>query len=484
MNFRFFQDNIDEFLSKYPTYFAYLPTRIMNNCILLPIEAESQDTALRIFSTLNDRGKPLSDADIFKAQFYKHFSKLGKKEEFITQWKKLEELCERIFHPISGTPMDELFTRYMYFVRAKMGIVSSTTEALRKFYEKNSYALLKDANTLTELIVLAEFWEDVSNQDTERFSNRVLKQFFVLNYAPNGMWTYFVSVYFMQNKDDEGFLDDEKFYTFLQKITGFIWTYAITNPGVNALRTPVYAEMVNIVNDKRFTFVRSNFRYLHNFLRYYDVEEIDGLLADLGVSSHHFDDSERGFSFRFDGKLDMRMNKRSGMTAADIVNTYEEERLADIFYLYGELKNSRKLASVLVKARAKKEFVTINDFLEVVKPLYGREREKKELAKVFQALRIEVNQEMEALKEMLYAAANALKPGGRLVVITYHSLEDRMVKNIMKTGNIEGKAEKDFYGNIQSPFRLVNNKVIVPSDDEINTNPRSRSAKLRIAEKK
>ena len=240
----------------------------------------------------------------------------------------------------------------------------------------------------------------------------------------------------------------------------------------------------NIVNDDRFQFVRSNFRYLHNFLRYYDVEEIDGLLADLGVSSHHFDDSERGFSFRFDGNLDMRMNKRSGMTAADIVNTYDEEKLADLFYLYGELKNSRKLASVLVKARAKKEFVTISDFLEVVRPLYGREREKKELAKVFQALRIEVNQEMEALKEMLYAAADALKPGGRLVVITYHSLEDRMVKNIMKTGNIEGKAEKDFYGNIQSPFRLVNNKVIIPSDEEINTNPRSRSAKLRIAEKK
>lgn len=232
---------------------------IIRPYILLPIEAESQDTALRIFSTLNDRGKPLSDADIFKAQFYKHFSKLGKKEEFIAQWKKLEELCERIFHPISGTPMDELFTRYMYFVRAKMGIVSSTTEALRKFYEKNSYALLKDTNTLTELIVLAEFWEDVSNQDTERFSNRVLKQFFVLNYAPNGMWTYFVSVYFMQNKDDEGLLDDEKFYTFLQKITGFIWTYAITNPGVNALRTPVYAEMVNIVNDKPVEFSKYKF---------------------------------------------------------------------------------------------------------------------------------------------------------------------------------------------------------------------------------
>lgn len=258
-NFRFFQVCIDEFLSKYPTYFAYLPTRIMNNCILLPIEAESQDTALRIFSTLNDRGKPLSDADIFKAQFYKYFSNLGKKDEFIKQWKKLEELCERIFHPISGTPMDELFTRYMYFVRAKMGIVSSTTEALRKFYERNGYALLKDENTLTDLITLAEFWEDVSNQDTHRFSDAVLKRLFVLNYAPNGMWTYFVSVYFMQKKDNEGMLDDDEFFAFLQKITGFIWTYAVSNPGVNALRTPVYAEMVNIVNNKPVEFVKYKF---------------------------------------------------------------------------------------------------------------------------------------------------------------------------------------------------------------------------------
>lgn len=240
----------------------------------------------------------------------------------------------------------------------------------------------------------------------------------------------------------------------------------------------------NIVNDSRFTFVRSNFRYLHNFLRYYGVEEVDAILADLGVSSHHFDDSERGFSFRFDGNLDMRMNKRAGKTAADIVNTYEEERLADVFYLYGELKNSRKLAATLAKARTQKQIVTIGDFLDVIKPLFGREREKKELAKVFQALRIEVNQEMEALKEMLYAATQALKPGGRLVVITYHSLEDRIVKNLMKTGNVEGKAEKDFYGNIQTPFRLINNKVIVPSDEEIARNPRSRSAKLRIAEKK
>lgn len=240
----------------------------------------------------------------------------------------------------------------------------------------------------------------------------------------------------------------------------------------------------NIVDDDRFTFVRSNFRYIKNFMKYHGVDKVDGILADLGVSSHHFDDSGRGFSFRFDGKLDMRMNKRAGMTAADIVNNYDEERLANLFYLYGELKNSRKLASVLVKRRTVQPFDTIGDFLEVVKPLYGKEREKKELAKVFQSLRIEVNQEMEALKEMLYSATEILKPGGRLSVITYHSLEDRMVKNIMKTGNVEGKMEQDFFGNVQTPFKLVNNKVIVPTDEEINSNPRSRSAKLRIAEKK
>ena len=240
----------------------------------------------------------------------------------------------------------------------------------------------------------------------------------------------------------------------------------------------------NIIADPRFTFVRSNFRYLRNFLKYYGQEQVDGILADLGVSSHHFDDSERGFSFRFEGKMDMRMNKRSGLTAAEVVNTYDEERLANVFYLYGELKNSRKLASVLVKARAEKYIGTIEEFLAVIKPLFGREREKKELAKVFQALRIEVNQEMEALKEMLTAATDVLKPGGRLVVITYHSLEDRMVKNLMKTGNCEGVMEKDFFGNVQTPFRLVNNKVIVPDEEEQERNPRSRSAKLRIAEKK
>ena len=240
----------------------------------------------------------------------------------------------------------------------------------------------------------------------------------------------------------------------------------------------------NIVDNPHFTFVRSNFRYLKNFLRYHGIEQVDGILADLGVSSHHFDDSERGFSFRGDGPLDMRMNKRAGITAADVVNNYSEERLADIFYLYGELKNSRKIASVLAKARAIQPINTIGEFLEVIKPLFGREREKKELAKVFQALRIEVNHEMEALKEMLCATAEVLRPDGRLVVITYHSLEDRLVKNMMKTGNVEGKMEKDFYGNVETPFRLVNNKVIVPSDEEIAENPRSRSAKLRIAEKK
>ena len=240
----------------------------------------------------------------------------------------------------------------------------------------------------------------------------------------------------------------------------------------------------NIPDDPRFTFVRSNFRYLRNFLRYYGVTRIDGLLADLGVSFHHFDDSERGFSFRFDGALDMRMNKRAGQTAADVVNTYDEERLANVFYLYGELKNSRKLAAAISRARAQAPIATIGQFLDIVKPLFGREREKKELARVFQALRIEVNHEMEALREMLLAAAGALRPGGRLAVITYHSLEDRLVKNLMKTGNVEGKVEKDFYGNVQTPFRLVNNKVITPDEDEVARNPRSRSAKLRIAEKR
>mgnify|MGYP004604733675 FL=1 len=233
-----------------------------------------------------------------------------------------------------------------------------------------------------------------------------------------------------------------------------------------------------------FTFVRSNFRYLKNWMRYYGIDHIDGLLADLGVSSHHFDDAERGFSFRFDAPLDMRMNKRAGMTAADILNTYDEEQLADVFYIYGELKNSRRIAATVAKARTTKKIATTNDFMDIAAPLFKREREKKDMTKLFQALRIEVNHEMDALKEMLLAATELLAPEGRLSVITYHSLEDRIVKNIMKAGNAAGKVEQDFFGRIQTPFRLVNNKVITPSDEELEKNPRSRSAKLRIAEKK
>lgn len=240
----------------------------------------------------------------------------------------------------------------------------------------------------------------------------------------------------------------------------------------------------NVIANPNFTFVCSNFRYLKNWMRYYGVEGIDGLLADLGVSSHHFDDETRGFSFRFDSPLDMRMNKRAGKTAADIVNEYEEEALADLFYLYGELRNSRQIASALVKARANKRIGSTVDFITAVEPLFKREREKKEMAKLFQALRIEVNHEMDALKEMLKSATELLNPGGRLSVITYHSLEDRIVKNFMKAGNPEGKIKQDFFGRIESPFKLINNKVIVPCQEEQAQNPRSRSAKLRIAEKK
>ncbi len=235
--------------------------------------------------------------------------------------------------------------------------------------------------------------------------------------------------------------------------------------------------------DERFTFVRSNFRYLTNWMRYYGVTCVDGLMADLGVSSHHFDDEERGFSFRFDAPLDMRMNGRAGMTAADVVNRYDEEQLARLFYLYGEMKNSRSLAAAIVKSRQNAAVQTVEQLLEIVRPLLGRERVKKDMAKVFQALRIEVNHEMDALQEMLVAALRVLRPGGRLVVLTYHSLEDRMVKNFMRAGNVEGKTQQDFFGNRLSPMKPVNNKVIVPDNEEQEQNPRSRSAKLRIAEK-
>ena len=238
----------------------------------------------------------------------------------------------------------------------------------------------------------------------------------------------------------------------------------------------------NIVDDKRLLFVRSNFKFLLNFLEYHHINKVDGILADLGVSSHHFDDSERGFSFRFDAELDMRMNTRAKLTAAEVLNSYDEKALADMFYNFGELKNSRKIAAMVVKQRATSPLHTTEELMTLLEPLFNRERQKKEITKVFQAIRIEVNHEMDALQRMLEQTTEALKPGGRLVILTYHSLEDRMVKNFMRAGKINGEVEVDFFGNRKSPFRLVNNKVIVPDDDEVTRNPRSRSAKLRIAE--
>ena len=237
----------------------------------------------------------------------------------------------------------------------------------------------------------------------------------------------------------------------------------------------------NIIKDERFTFVHSNFKYLKNFLKFHGIEKVDGILADLGVSFHHFDEAERGFSFRYDGELDMRMNQKSQLTAANVLNNYPEDKLADVFYLYGELHNSRKIARAIVSHRDKQSFKRIFDFVEVLKPFFSREKEKKDMARVFQALRIEVNQEMEVLKSLLNQCVEVLNKDGRLVVLTYHSLEDRLVKNYIRSGNFEGKLVKDFYGNVLAPMKAVNNKVIVAGEEEIAKNPRARSAKLRIA---
>jgi len=239
--------------------------------------------------------------------------------------------------------------------------------------------------------------------------------------------------------------------------------------------------IANILPDERFVFVRGNFKYLKNFMKFHGVQKVDGILADLGVSFHHFDEAERGFSFRYDGELDMRMNQQSDLTAAKLLNTYTETQLADVFYFYGELQQSRKIARVIVTERETKPFDRINHFVEVLKPFFFREKEKKDMAKVFQAIRIEVNREMEVLKSMLQQTVELLKEDGRLVVLTYHSLEDRLVKNFIRTGNFEGKQEKDFFGNLIAPLSAVNNKVIVAGEEEIAINPRARSAKLRVA---
>ena len=273
VNYRFFQSKIHDFITKTPSYFSYLPIRILCNCILLPIEAESQDTALRIFSTLNDRGKPLSDSDIFKAQFYKAAAKHNMKDYFISQWKELENICEKIFLPQTGVPTDEIFTRYMYYERAKTGNRKSTTEALRKFYEAGNYKLLTENYELifSNLLTLANFWLNVSIRNTDVFSKRILQRLIVLSYAPNSMWTYITSVYFMQNKREDGTLDEENFYNFLNKITAFIWAYTIVKPGIGSLRTPLFDEMVNIVQEKDTSFRDYRFdstelsRLLHSF---------------------------------------------------------------------------------------------------------------------------------------------------------------------------------------------------------------------------
>lgn len=240
----------------------------------------------------------------------------------------------------------------------------------------------------------------------------------------------------------------------------------------------------NRMNDARFTFVQSNFRYIQNFLQYHNIQQVDGILADLGVSSHHLDERARGFSFKLGGNLDMRMNQKSTKTAEEVLNTYQEEKLADLFYRYGELKNSRRLASVIVKGREQETINSIEKLTDLIRPLFKPNRIAKDFAKVFQALRIEVNEELLALEELLVSAEKVLKPGGRLVVITYHSLEDRIVKNVMKTGNVQGTVEKDFFGNILSPYQVITGRVITPTEEELERNSRSRSAKLRIAEKK
>lgn len=241
--------------------------------------------------------------------------------------------------------------------------------------------------------------------------------------------------------------------------------------------------LAGAIDDPRFTMVYGNFRFLSNFLRFYGADHVDGILADLGVSFHHFDDAERGFSFRSDAKLDMRMNRHARLSARDIVNDYDEERLANILYLYGEVQKSRQIARAIVKARSAAPVDTINRLLEIVAPFIDKRKEKKDLACIFQALRIEVNGELDALREFLQQTVKALRPGGRLAIITYHSLEDRLVKNFMRSGNFEGKVEKDIFGRAELPLKLLSSKPIVADEAEVEANPRSRSAKLRVAER-
>lgn len=312
-NYHFFQKNIDLFIDNYASYLPYFPARILNNCILLPIEADSQDTALRIFSTLNDRGMPLADADIFKAQFYKYYEKKGAKSEFIDDWKELSVKSERIFNPIFGTPMDELFTKYMYYIRSSEGNRSSTTEALRKFFGANKYSRLLRDNTIPNLLSLIDFWGAVYDQDAAKFSESVLKKLFVLKYAPNGMWEYFTSVYFMVNKDEDENLDDADFDAFLSKTTAFIYAYALTNPGVNALRTPIYAEMIKVQNNQAIDF--SEFKF--------DREHLNNVILNYKFTNNRTVTRSiiTWYAFTFEEQL-----RPSNGTGFDIEHIYAKER--------------------------------------------------------------------------------------------------------------------------------------------------------------
>lgn len=389
-NYHFFTTKIDEFINGFPGYFSHLPNRILKNCILLPIEAESQDTALRIFSTLNDRGLPLSDSDIFKAQFYKLYSAKGQKDLFVSQWKELESLVNDIFVQSANGPMDELFARYMYYERAKVQNKNSTTEALRKFYEKNDYALFKNPAIFENLMSLAHFWEDIVEQNNNRFSDEVLRRLFVLNYAPNSMWTYFVSVYFMHRKDEHGLLDNKEFEYFLNQITGFIFAYAVMNPGVNALRTPVYEEMVNIVNDSPITFDKfrfdkdelrasfNNFRFVNgrpitkSILAWWAFNDFNQKLISLKTKleiEHIFPKSrqDKEKTIKVVSRLDCLGNKsllekKINIRASDYRFVDKKKYYTGYINSRGETKKGTQINELLSMSREKSDFVE-NDII-------------------------------------------------------------------------------------------------------------------------
>lgn len=384
-NYRFFQEKIKDLKNNYPAYVTLFPMRIMNNCILLPIEADTQDTALRIFSTLNDRGKPLADADIFKAQFYKYYSEKNQKDKFIKEWKNLEEKTDEIFNG-RGYSMDELFTQYMYYERAKKGISSSTTEALRKFYEQGKYELLRNDTTFSNLQLLAQFWEDVSRQNSNKFDEKVLKKLYILNYAPNGMWSYFTSVYFVCNKDKEGRLNNDEFYNFLNKSIAFIFAYALINPGVNALRTPIYAEMIKIINGEKITFANfkfdkeqlknsfQNYTFSNNrtitrsLLTWWIFEKTDQVLPNIGIKfeiEHIFAKNRQDKENSLSDKKYLELLGNKSLLEKRINISASDYRFCDKKKYYtGDIKRKEKTSIAELLELAKQEDFVENDIIE------------------------------------------------------------------------------------------------------------------------